>query len=120
LAVPVPTAWPREKAPPPHRAGFLQQQIVTEYPGLFARECFIQMAGRADEPYPAKAGGPVIHWYEYPPRTSSPTSPRTFSGCAGRRWTNSVFAWRFSRRNIISVARREAVARLDEFVGPKY
>jgi hypothetical protein len=29
-------------------------------------------------------------------------------------------AWRFSRRNVISVARREAVARLDEFVGPKY
>ena len=28
--------------------------------------------------------------------------------------------WRFSRRNAISVARREAVARLDEFVGPKY
>jgi hypothetical protein len=27
-------------------------------------------------------------------------------------------AWRFSRRNAISVARREAVARLDEFVGP--
>ena len=29
-------------------------------------------------------------------------------------------AWRYSRRNSISVARREAVARLDEFVGPKY
>jgi hypothetical protein len=28
--------------------------------------------------------------------------------------------WRFSRRNSISVARCEAVARLDEFVGPKY
>jgi hypothetical protein len=28
--------------------------------------------------------------------------------------------WRFSRRNTISVARREAVARLDQFVGPKY
>jgi hypothetical protein len=29
-------------------------------------------------------------------------------------------AWRYSRRNSISVARREAVARLDQFVGPKY
>ena len=29
-------------------------------------------------------------------------------------------AWRFSRRNAISVARREAVERLDQFVGPKY
>jgi hypothetical protein len=27
-------------------------------------------------------------------------------------------AWRYSRRNSISVARRAAVARLDEFVGP--
>lgn len=29
-------------------------------------------------------------------------------------------AWRYSRRNTISVARREAVTRLDEFVGPKF
>ncbi|MDX6287330.1 MAG: hypothetical protein QOG53_2815 [Frankiales bacterium] len=29
-------------------------------------------------------------------------------------------AWRYSRRNTISIARREAVAALDEFVGPKY
>ena len=29
-------------------------------------------------------------------------------------------AWRFSKPTTISVARREAVARLDMFVGPKY
>jgi len=29
-------------------------------------------------------------------------------------------AWRFSKPTTISVARREAVARLDEFVGAKY
>jgi hypothetical protein len=29
-------------------------------------------------------------------------------------------AWRMSRHNTLSVARREAVARLDEFVGPKW
>jgi hypothetical protein len=28
--------------------------------------------------------------------------------------------WRFARRNMISVAKKGAVARLDEFVGPKY
>jgi hypothetical protein len=28
--------------------------------------------------------------------------------------------WRFSKPNTISVAKRGAVARLDEFVGPKY
>jgi hypothetical protein len=27
--------------------------------------------------------------------------------------------WRFARRDVISVAKREAVARLDAFVGPK-
>ncbi|MEV4456784.1 hypothetical protein [Microbispora sp. NPDC049633] len=29
-------------------------------------------------------------------------------------------AWRYNKRNEISVARRDAVARLDEFVGPKF
>jgi hypothetical protein len=28
--------------------------------------------------------------------------------------------WRYSKPNTISVAKRDAVARLDEFVGPKY
>jgi hypothetical protein len=28
--------------------------------------------------------------------------------------------WRMCRPNMLSVARREAVARLDEFVGPKW
>ncbi|MEV4350185.1 hypothetical protein AB0J83_37485 [Actinoplanes sp. NPDC049596] len=28
--------------------------------------------------------------------------------------------WRMARHNTLSVARREAVARLDEFVGPKW
>ena len=29
-------------------------------------------------------------------------------------------SWRMCRRNLLSVARKEAVARLDEFVGPKW
>ena len=28
--------------------------------------------------------------------------------------------WRMCRRNMLSVARREAVAQLDEFIGPKW
>jgi hypothetical protein len=28
-------------------------------------------------------------------------------------------SWRMSRHNTLSIARREAAARLDEFVGPK-
>jgi hypothetical protein len=38
----------------------------------------------------------------------------------GQALDDLKISWRFSRRNTISVARREAVARLDEFVGPKY
>jgi DNA-directed RNA polymerase subunit N (RpoN/RPB10) len=29
-------------------------------------------------------------------------------------------AWRMCRRNMLSVARREAVAHLDTFIGPKW
>ena len=50
----------------------------------------------------------------------SATSPRTFCGCAGRRWTGSGWCGASHGGTVISVARREAVARLDEFVGPKY
>jgi hypothetical protein len=41
-----------------------------------------------------------------------------------RLFTDSLdrlgIAWKQSNRNNISVAKKEAVARLDEFVGPKY
>ena len=50
----------------------------------------------------------------------SATSQRTFCGCAVRRWIGSGWRGVTPGRNSISVARREAVARLDEFVGPKY
>jgi hypothetical protein len=37
-----------------------------------------------------------------------------------RRYLDHLeIAWRMARPNTLSVARREAVARLDEFVGPK-
>ena len=49
-----------------------------------------------------------------------PTSPRDILRLCGETLDQLGVAWRFSRRNAISVARREAVARLDEFVGPKY
>lgn len=59
------------------------------------------------------------HWYEYPPYLFS-----NKSGDILRRYGETLdrlgVAWRFSRRNAISVARCEAVARRDEFVGPKY
>jgi hypothetical protein len=59
------------------------------------------------------------HWYEYPRYMFSNESPDILRLC-GETLDLLGVAWRFSRRNAISVARREAVARLDEFVGPKY
>ena len=48
------------------------------------------------------------------------TNPLDILRLCGETLDQLGVAWRFSRRNAISVARREAVARLDEFVGPKY
>jgi hypothetical protein len=59
------------------------------------------------------------HWYEYPRYFFSNESADILCLC-GEALDLLAISWRFSRRNAISVARREAVARLDEFVGPKY
>ena len=58
-------------------------------------------------------------WYEYPRYLFTNESEDILRLC-GETLDQLGVAWRFSRRNAISVARREAVARLDEFVGPKY
>ncbi|MBV9604154.1 MAG: hypothetical protein JO027_03555 [Solirubrobacterales bacterium] len=60
-----------------------------------------------------------VHWYEYPRYFFSNESKDILSLC-GKTLDHLGVAWRYSRPNMISVARREAVARLDEFVGPKY
>jgi hypothetical protein len=59
------------------------------------------------------------HWYEYPRYLFTNESADILRLC-GETLDRLGVTWRFSRRNSISVARREAVARLDEFVGPKY
>src|SRR5690349_12665166 len=59
------------------------------------------------------------HWYEYPRYLFANESADILRLC-GEALDQLGVAWRYSRRNSISVARREAVARLDEFVGPKY
>jgi len=58
-------------------------------------------------------------WYEYPRYLFSNESQDILRLC-GETLDRLGVAWRFSRRNATSVARREAMARLDEFVGPKY
>jgi hypothetical protein len=59
------------------------------------------------------------HWYEYPRYQFSNESSDILRLC-GEALDRLGVVWRFSRPNVISVARREAVARLDEFVGLKY
>jgi len=59
------------------------------------------------------------HWYEYP-RYLFSNKPKDILRLRGEVLDQLGVAWRFSRPDVISVARHEAVARLDEFVGPKY
>jgi hypothetical protein len=57
--------------------------------------------------------------YEYP-RYFFSNESRDIMRLCGEALDRLGIAWRFARPNLLSVARREAVARLDEFVGPKY
>jgi hypothetical protein len=58
-------------------------------------------------------------WYEYPRYLFVNRSADMHRLC-GEVLDRLGVAWRFSKPTTISVARREAVARLDEFVGRKY
>ena len=95
-----------------------QRTIVMEKPGCFARGLFHSDGYRGINRVRAHlATGD--HWYEYPRYLFTNESGDILRLC-GETLDQLGVAWRFSRRNAISVARWEAVARLDEFVGPKY
>ena len=57
--------------------------------------------------------------YVYPRYTFVNESPDIMGLCQ-QSLDRAQISWRMARRNTLSVARREAVARLDEFVGPKW
>jgi hypothetical protein len=95
-----------------------QAAIVQEYPGEFAKG-LIHSDGWRGVNRVRRGLADGDHWYEYPRYMFSNESPDILRLC-GETLDLLGVAWRFSRRNAISVARREAVARLDEFVGPKY
>jgi hypothetical protein len=95
-----------------------QRTVVLADPGQFARGLFHSDGYRGINRVQAHlADGD--HWYEYPRYLFTNESGDILRLC-GETLDQLGVAWRFSRRNAISVARREAVARLDEFVGPKY
>jgi hypothetical protein len=95
-----------------------QLTIVTKYPGAFAKGLFHSDGWRGVNRVRRRLVD-GDHWYEYPRYLFSNESSDILRLC-GETLDQLGVAWRFSRRNAISVARREAVARLDEFVGPKY
>lgn len=95
-----------------------QDAIVRKFPGEFAKGLFHSDGWRGvNRVRRTLADGD--HWYEYPRYMFGNESGDILRLC-GEALDRLGVAWRFSRRNAISVARREAVARLDEFVGPKY
>jgi hypothetical protein len=95
-----------------------QEEIVASHPGDFARGLFhsdgCRLINRIRRPL--KDGE---RWYEYPRYLFVNRSADIHRLC-GEALDRLGVAWRFSKPTTISVARREAVARLDEFVGPKY
>lgn len=95
-----------------------QQVIVDRYPGEFARGLFHSDGYRGmNRVRRVLADGD--HWYEYPRYLFSNKSTDILGLC-GAALDRLEVQWRFARPDMISVAKKEAVARLDAFVGPKY
>ena len=95
-----------------------QRTIVMANPGCFARGLFHSDGYRGINRVRAHLTD-GDHWYEYARYIFTNESSDILRLC-GETLDQLGVAWRFSRRNAISVARREAVARLNEVVGPKY
>ncbi len=95
-----------------------QRVIVQRHPGDFARGLFHSDGYRGANRVRRRLGGGE-RWYEYPSYLFVNKSADILGLCEQALDLLGV-AWRFSKPTTISVARKEAVARLDEFVGPKY
>jgi len=95
-----------------------QQVIVDRHPGDFVRGLIHSDGCRSMNRVrrPPKDGD---RWYEYPRYMFSNKSLDILALC-GQALDRLGVEWRFARWDVISVAKRDAVARLDEFVGPKY
>jgi|SRR6185437_9111820 len=95
-----------------------QQTIVNEFPGEFVKGLFHSDGYRGvNRVRRVLADG--VHWYEYP-RYLFTNESKDILGLGGASLDRLGVEWRFARWDVISVAKKGAVARLDEFVGPKY
>ena len=95
-----------------------QQVIVDRYPGDFVRGLFHSDGYRGmNRVRRVLADGD--HWYEYPRYLFVNMSEDILRLC-GEALDQLGVEWRFSKPTTISVAKKEAVALNDAFVGPKY
>ena len=95
-----------------------QRVIVERYPEEFARGLLHSDGCRALNRVRRRLECGE-RWYEYPRYLFVNESADILALC-GQTLDRLGVEWRFSKPNTISVAKRDAVARLDEFVGPKY
>ena len=91
---------------------------MASHPGDFARGLFHSDGCRLINRVRRPVNG-ADRWHEYPRYLFVNRSGDIHRLC-GEALDRLGVAWRFSKPTTISVARREAVARLDEFVGPKF
>jgi len=94
-----------------------QREIVAEHPELLLRGLFNSDGCRVANWATRTVAGEVKR-YEYPRYMFSNESADIMRIC---QWALDLLdiPWRMPRRNALSVARRNAVARLDQFIGPK-
>ncbi|WP_406316867.1 helix-turn-helix domain-containing protein [Streptosporangium sp. NBC_01639] len=95
-----------------------QREIIEEHPGRFARGLIHSDGYRGTNRVRRHSNG-SNRWYEYP-RYLFANESRDILRLCGETLDLLGVAWRHSKPNTISVAKREAVERLDMFVGPKY
>jgi hypothetical protein len=92
--------------------------MVTELPGQFARGLFHSDGYRGINRV-RRALPDGDHWYEYPRYLFTNESTDILELC-GAALDRLGVDWRSAKSDVISVAKRDAVARLDAHVGPKY
>jgi hypothetical protein len=116
-----PTVLPQHGPGPKHRRQIelaeWQQQIVRREPGRFLRGLFHSDGCRVRN-WTVRVVGGESKRYEYPRYFFSNKSEDILALCT---WALDLLdiAWRQPRKDLISVARREAVAVMEDIVGPK-
>jgi hypothetical protein len=95
-----------------------QREIVERHPGLFLRGLFHSDGCRIMNWARRRVAG-ELRRYEYP-RYFFTNKSEDILGLCGWALDLLGIEWKRSSKRDISVARKEAVARLDEYVGPKY